>query len=101
MRQPRRRDCSESGGLGPAADLRTRIVKTIACVKTIDIKATAGREITFPFGLKTGHMKNIEILDFALTLEEVQAINALDIGRRGGQDPEQVNPQTFPIAIQD
>jgi hypothetical protein len=29
------------------------------------------------------------------------AINALDTGERGGPDPEQVNPQTFSITIQD
>jgi diketogulonate reductase-like aldo/keto reductase len=45
--------------------------------------------------------ENIGIFDFALTSEEVQAINALDIGKRGGPDPEQVNPRTFPITIQD
>jgi hypothetical protein len=39
--------------------------------------------------------------DFALTSEEVQAINALDIGKRRGPDPEQVNAQVFPITIQD
>jgi diketogulonate reductase-like aldo/keto reductase len=45
--------------------------------------------------------ENIDIFDFALTSEEVQAINALDTGERGGPDPEQVNPQTFSITIQD
>ena len=43
----------------------------------------------------------IDIFAFALTSEEVQAINALDTGKRGGPDPDQVNPQTFPITIQD
>jgi hypothetical protein len=45
--------------------------------------------------------KNIDIFDFAPTSEEVRAINALDTGERGGPDPEQVNPQTFSITIQD
>jgi diketogulonate reductase-like aldo/keto reductase len=45
--------------------------------------------------------ENIDIFDFALSSEEVQAINALDTGERGGPDPEQVNPQTFSITIQD
>jgi len=45
--------------------------------------------------------ENIDIFDFALTSEEVQAIDALDTGKRGGPDPEQVSPETFPITIQD
>jgi diketogulonate reductase-like aldo/keto reductase len=45
--------------------------------------------------------ENIDIFDFALTSQEVQAINALDTGERGGPDPEQVTPQTFSITIQD
>jgi hypothetical protein len=57
-------------------------------------------------GVKPSHFRGRtdifdDIFDFALTSEEVQAINALDIGKRGGPDPEQVNPQTFPITIQD
>jgi diketogulonate reductase-like aldo/keto reductase len=45
--------------------------------------------------------ENIDIFDFALTSEDVQAINALDTGERGGPDPEQVTPQTLPITISD
>jgi hypothetical protein len=45
--------------------------------------------------------ENIAIFDFTLTSQEVQGINALDIGKRGGPDPEQVGPQTFPVTIQD
>jgi len=45
--------------------------------------------------------ENIDIFDFALTSEEVQAINALDTGERSGPDPEHVNPQTFSITIRD
>jgi diketogulonate reductase-like aldo/keto reductase len=43
----------------------------------------------------------LAIFDFTLTSEEVQAINALDIGPRGGPGPEQVSPHTFPVTIQD
>jgi diketogulonate reductase-like aldo/keto reductase len=45
--------------------------------------------------------ESIDIFDFALTSEEVQAMNALDTGECGRPDPEQVNPQTFSITIQD
>jgi diketogulonate reductase-like aldo/keto reductase len=45
--------------------------------------------------------ENIDIFDFALASEEVQAISALDTGERGGPDPEQVSPQTFPIINRD
>lgn len=45
--------------------------------------------------------ENIDIFDFALALDEVQSISALDIGERGGPDPELVNPDTFPIANRD
>jgi diketogulonate reductase-like aldo/keto reductase len=39
--------------------------------------------------------ENIDIFDFSLAPEEVQAISALDTGERGGPDPERVSPQTF------
>ena len=49
------------------AELKTRIAKTIAYVKTLDaqkIDASADREITFPLGpVKKGHMKGAEYLD--------------------------------------
>jgi diketogulonate reductase-like aldo/keto reductase len=45
--------------------------------------------------------ENIDIFDFTLASEEVQAISALDTGKRGGPDPEQVSPQTFPIINRD
>ena len=45
--------------------------------------------------------ENIDIFDFALTAEEVGAIDALDTGQRGGPCREQVNPQLFPIKIED
>ena len=45
--------------------------------------------------------ENIDIFDFALASEDVQAINALDAGERGGPDPEQVDAQTFHVTVQD
>ncbi|HEX4065263.1 MAG TPA: aldo/keto reductase [Acidobacteriaceae bacterium] len=39
--------------------------------------------------------ENIDVFDFALTAEEVQAIDALDTGERGGWDPDQVAAETF------
>lgn len=45
--------------------------------------------------------ENIDIFDFALTSEEVQAINALDSGERGGPDPDRVGVDTFDVVIQD
>lgn len=45
--------------------------------------------------------ENIDIFDFVLSLDEVQSISALDIGERGGPDPELVNPQTLSIARRD
>ena len=53
-----------------AADLRARIAKTIAFVKTLDVEAidaAVDREITFPFGPKTENMKGADYLNlFAL-----------------------------------
>jgi diketogulonate reductase-like aldo/keto reductase len=43
--------------------------------------------------------ENIDIFDFALTDGEVQAISALDTGRRAGADPEKVDANTFAIVI--
>jgi diketogulonate reductase-like aldo/keto reductase len=45
--------------------------------------------------------ENISIFDFALTKDEVAAIDALDINGRGGPDPELVNPQLFNLTIGD
>jgi diketogulonate reductase-like aldo/keto reductase len=44
--------------------------------------------------------ENIAIFDFALTKDEVAAIDALDINGRGGPDPELVNPQLFNLTIE-
>jgi diketogulonate reductase-like aldo/keto reductase len=45
--------------------------------------------------------ENIDIFDFALTSEDVEAMNALDTGARGGWDPDQVDIQTFGTIVQD
>lgn len=45
--------------------------------------------------------ENIAIFDFALTAEEVAAIDALDTGARGGPDPELVDSKMFAIKIED
>jgi diketogulonate reductase-like aldo/keto reductase len=45
--------------------------------------------------------ENIRIFDFALTADEVAAIDALDTGARGGPDPEVVDTKLFPIKTED
>jgi diketogulonate reductase-like aldo/keto reductase len=45
--------------------------------------------------------ENIDIFSFALAVDEVQAISALDTGERGGPDPELVSPKTFPLTTHD
>jgi 2,5-diketo-D-gluconate reductase A len=40
--------------------------------------------------------ENFDVLDFALTAEEVAAIDALDRGVRGGPDPAKLSLETFP-----
>ena len=45
--------------------------------------------------------ENIDIFDFALASEDVLAISALDTSERGGPDPEQASPLTFPITHRD
>lgn len=45
--------------------------------------------------------ENIDVFDFALTSEDVEAINALDVGARGGWDPKQVDLQTFGTIVED
>jgi diketogulonate reductase-like aldo/keto reductase len=44
--------------------------------------------------------ENIDIFDFALTAEEVVAIDALDTGVRGGPDPESINTTTYPKTVE-
>jgi diketogulonate reductase-like aldo/keto reductase len=46
-------------------------------------------------------VENIGIFDFALTREDLAAIDALDTGVRGGPDPEIVSPQLFDLSIPD
>jgi diketogulonate reductase-like aldo/keto reductase len=43
--------------------------------------------------------ENFNVFDFALTPEEVAAIDALDKGVRGGPDPEQLSPETYPKVV--
>jgi diketogulonate reductase-like aldo/keto reductase len=45
--------------------------------------------------------ENFDIFDFALTEEDMAAIDALDTGRRSGPDPEAVHATTFPITIEE
>jgi diketogulonate reductase-like aldo/keto reductase len=45
--------------------------------------------------------ENFDIFDFALTADEVAAIDAIDTGERGGPDPEVVDPKLFPIKVED
>jgi diketogulonate reductase-like aldo/keto reductase len=44
---------------------------------------------------------NIDIFDFALNEDEIAAIESLDLGKRGGPDPELVSPQMFNFKIED
>ena len=43
--------------------------------------------------------ENFDVLDFALTAEQVAAIDALDTGVRGGPDPESLSPETYPKVV--
>jgi diketogulonate reductase-like aldo/keto reductase len=43
--------------------------------------------------------ENFDIFDFALTADEVAAIDALDTGVRGGPDPELLSPETYPKVV--
>ncbi|MFC7329768.1 aldo/keto reductase [Marinactinospora rubrisoli] len=44
--------------------------------------------------------ENIGVFDFALTHEDIAAIDALDTGVRGGPDPEQVSTKMFPLVVE-
>jgi diketogulonate reductase-like aldo/keto reductase len=44
--------------------------------------------------------ENIAIFDFALTKDEVAAVDALDVNGRGGPDLEVVNPQLFNVTVE-
>ena len=41
--------------------------------------------------------ENIDIFDFALTPDEVAAIDALDTGIRGGPEPERIDTELLPV----
>ena len=43
--------------------------------------------------------ENLDVFDFSLTAEEVAAIDALDKGVRGGPDPDQLSPETYPKVV--
>jgi len=45
--------------------------------------------------------ENFDIFDFALSVEDIAAIDAMDRGVRSGPDPERVDANTFPIKIED
>lgn len=45
--------------------------------------------------------ENIDVFGFALTADEVAAIDALDTGRRAGPDPEGINTTSFTKTIPD
>lgn len=70
------------------AELKARIAKTIAFLKTLDtnsIDASADREITFPLGPNKGHMKGADYLNhFALPNFYFHLTTAYDILRHCG-----------------
>ena len=45
--------------------------------------------------------ENFDVFDFALTQDEVAAIDALDMGVRGGPDPESIDTKRFTLTIPD
>lgn len=70
------------------AELKARIAKTIAFLKTLDasrIDASADREITFPLGPNKGHMKGADYLNhFVLPNFYFHLATAYDILRHCG-----------------
>jgi hypothetical protein len=70
------------------AELKARIVKTLAFLKTLDAKKideSADREITFPLGPKKGHMKGADYLHhFVLPNFYFHVTTAYDILRHCG-----------------
>src|SRR5260370_24305054 len=70
------------------AELRARITKTVAFVKTLDaekIDESADREITFPLGPNKGHMKGADYLNhFAVPNFYFHVTTAYDILRHCG-----------------
>jgi diketogulonate reductase-like aldo/keto reductase len=45
--------------------------------------------------------ENIDVFDFALSADDVAAIDRLDTGIRGGPDPSAISPESFPLTIPD
>ena len=72
------------------ADLKARITKTIAFLKTLDtgkIHRSAEREVTFPLGSKKGHMTGAGYLNhFAVPNFHFHVTTAYDILRHCGVD---------------
>jgi hypothetical protein len=70
------------------AELKARIAKTVAFVKTLDAKKideSADREITFPLGPNRGHMKGADYLNhFAVPNFYFHVATAYDILRHCG-----------------
>jgi uncharacterized protein len=70
------------------AELKARIAKTVAFVKTLDAKKideSADREITFPLGPNKGHMKGADYLNhFAVPNFYFHVTTAYDILRHCG-----------------
>ncbi|MGH7002279.1 MAG: DUF1993 domain-containing protein [Stellaceae bacterium] len=70
------------------AELKARIAKTVAFVKTLDAKKideSADREITFPLGPNKGHMKGADYLHhFAMPNFYFHVATAYDILRHCG-----------------
>lgn len=77
--------------------------ETVAAVKT----AIAGWQIelgnsSIPKSVSpTRIAENITIFDFTLSSDEVVSLNALNMGKRAGPDPELVSPQLFNFKIED
>ncbi|MGH6976154.1 MAG: DUF1993 domain-containing protein, partial [Stellaceae bacterium] len=70
------------------AELKARIAKTVAFVKTLDAKKideSAYREIAFPLGPNKGHMKGADYLyHFVLPIFYFHVTTAYDILRHCG-----------------
>jgi diketogulonate reductase-like aldo/keto reductase len=43
--------------------------------------------------------ENIDVFDLELSADEMTAIDALETGRRGGPEPEDITLETFGMAI--
>ena len=57
--------------------------------------------VAIPKSVRPHRIKeNIDVFDFALTAEEVGAIDALDTAVRGGPDPEAINMTSYPKTVE-